>query len=199
VTDGRDPLRRQVRRRSLTFQNAQRQTVLSKDVIAAIPTAGTYNTLLVLVPTIFGGQQDVGTGPCNSRTFSAHGTLLSGGRANSEARLMLDGLSTQAGGTNYLTDTRNAQEVTLTTSSSLGEVESGGPVMNIVPRHGRQCVGKIMRVHGWRTQLSVDLYNALNSSAIQTYNQTFIVGGAWLTPTLILPARFANLTAQIDF
>ena len=60
-------------------------------------------------------------------------------------------------------------------------------------------VGKIFKVHGYRTQLSLDLYNALNSSAIQTYNQTFIQAGAWLTPTLILPARFAKITAQFDF
>ena len=56
-----------------------------------------------------------------------------------------------------------------------------------------------MKFGRMRTQFSVDLYNALNSSAIQTYNQNFIAGGAWLTPTLILPARFAKLTAQIDF
>jgi hypothetical protein len=120
-------------------QSAARQTVLTNEVINAIPTAGSYNSLLVLVPGIFGGQQDVSTGPCNSCTFSAHGTLLSGGRANSEARLLVEGISIavpQAGGTNYLTDTRNAQEVTFTTSGSLGEVESGGPVMNIIPRSG---------------------------------------------------------------
>ena len=120
-------------------QNAQRQVVLSKDTINAIPTAGTYNALIVLVPGLFGGQQDVSMGPCNSCTFSAHGAILSGGRANSEARLLLDGLSIavpQAGGTNYLTDTRNAQEVNFTTSGSTAEVESGGPVMNIVPRTG---------------------------------------------------------------
>ena len=56
-----------------------------------------------------------------------------------------------------------------------------------------------MRLGRLRTQFSVDLYNALNSSAIQTYNETFIVNGAWLTPTLVLPARFAKLTAQVDF
>lgn len=60
-------------------------------------------------------------------------------------------------------------------------------------------IGKVTRFGKWRTQFSVDLYNALNSSAVQSYNQTFIVNGAWLTPTLILPARFAKLTAQIDF
>jgi hypothetical protein len=113
--------------------------VLSKDTLNAIPTAGTYNALVVLVPGLFGGQQDVSMGPCNSCTFSAHGAILSGGRANSEARLLLDGLSIavpQAGGTNYLTDTRNAQEVAFTTSGSTAEVESGGPVMNIIPRTG---------------------------------------------------------------
>ena len=59
--------------------------------------------------------------------------------------------------------------------------------------------GKVVQLGRLRTQFSVDLYNALNSSAIQTYNQTFIVNGAWLTPTLVLPARFAKLTAQVDF
>jgi len=120
-------------------QGARRQTVLTSEVINAIPSAGSYNSLLVLVPGVFGGQQDVSTGPCNSCTFSAHGTLLSGGRANTEARLLVDGISIavpQAGGTNYLTDPRNSQEVNFTTSGSLGEVESGGPVMNIVPKSG---------------------------------------------------------------
>jgi hypothetical protein len=60
-------------------------------------------------------------------------------------------------------------------------------------------IGKIVRFAGKRSQFSVDFYNALNSSAIQNYNQAFIVGGAWLTPTSILPARFAKLTAQIDW
>jgi len=120
-------------------QGAKRQAVLTNEIINAIPSAGSYNALLVLVPSLFGGQQDVSTGPCNSCTFSAHGTLLSGGRANTEARLLVDGISIavpQAGGTNYLTDPRNSSEVNFTVSGSLGEVESGGPVMNIVPKAG---------------------------------------------------------------
>ena len=47
-------------------QNASRQVVLSKDTLNSIPTAGTYNALVVLVPGLFGGQQDVSMGPCNS-------------------------------------------------------------------------------------------------------------------------------------
>jgi hypothetical protein len=32
---------------------------------------------------------------------------------------------------------------------------------------------------------------------LQTYNLTY--GPAWLTPTLVLPARFAKVSAQFDF
>ena len=60
-------------------------------------------------------------------------------------------------------------------------------------------LGKVLKFSRARTQLSLDLYNALNSSAIQTFNQTFIANGNWLTPTLIFPARFAKFTVQVDF
>jgi hypothetical protein len=60
-------------------------------------------------------------------------------------------------------------------------------------------VGKILRFRSFRTQISVDLYNALNANPVESYNQAFIVGGAWLTPTSILTARFAKITAQVDF
>ena len=58
-------------------------------------------------------------------------------------------------------------------------------------------VAKILKFGRTRVQVGLDLYNALNSSAVQTYNQTY--GPAYLTPTLVLPARFAKVSAQIDF
>jgi hypothetical protein len=60
-------------------------------------------------------------------------------------------------------------------------------------------VGKILRFRNFRTQISVDLYNALNANPIETYNQAFIPGGNWLVPQGILTARFAKITAQVDF
>jgi hypothetical protein len=60
-------------------------------------------------------------------------------------------------------------------------------------------VGKILRFRNFRTQVSVDLYNALNANPLEGYNQAFIAGGAWLTPTGILTARFAKITAEVDF
>jgi hypothetical protein len=42
----------------------------------------------------------------------------------------------------------------------------------------------------------VDLYNALNSSAVLTQNDTF---GDWQRPTEILIARFVKFSVQFDF
>jgi len=61
-------------------------------------------------------------------------------------------------------------------------------------------ISKILRYGRTRTNVGLDLYNALNSSAVQSYNAAFIVGsGTWPTPTLIMPARFIKLSAQVDF
>jgi hypothetical protein len=58
---------------------------------------------------------------------------------------------------------------------------------------------KLLKLGRAKTQVSVDLYNALNSDAILTYNQTYVLNGSWLKPTLILPARFAKVSVQVDF
>jgi hypothetical protein len=60
-------------------------------------------------------------------------------------------------------------------------------------------VAKIVRFKRTRTQFGVDLYNALNSSVVQTYNETYSPNGAWLTPTSVLTARFVKLSVQFDF
>jgi hypothetical protein len=60
-------------------------------------------------------------------------------------------------------------------------------------------IGKDFVVGRWRARLAADLFNAFNSDVIQTYNQTYVLNGSWLSPTLILPARFLKLTAQLDF
>jgi hypothetical protein len=62
-------------------------------------------------------------------------------------------------------------------------------------------VGKIVRFGKLRANVGVDIYNALNSSTGQTYNNTYTLANPslWGQPTLIMPARFAKLSAQVDF
>jgi hypothetical protein len=56
---------------------------------------------------------------------------------------------------------------------------------------------KVLRFGGSRTNVGIDLYNALNANPITAYNQTF--GARWLVPQTIMPARFLKFSAQVDW
>jgi hypothetical protein len=60
-------------------------------------------------------------------------------------------------------------------------------------------VGKFVRMGGARTLVSLDLYNLFNSSAVLTQNNSFGGTTRWLTPQSIQLARYAKVSAQIDF
>ena len=55
---------------------------------------------------------------------------------------------------------------------------------------------KLLQFGGTRARANVDLYNALNSSAVLLQNDTF---GDWQRPTEILIARFVKFSVQFDF
>ena len=63
---------------------------------------------------------------------------------------------------------------------------------------------KILRIGRVRHTIGVDVYNALNSDATLTYNQSFnpatTTGSqAWRAPLSVLTPRFVKIGAQIDF
>ena len=58
---------------------------------------------------------------------------------------------------------------------------------------------KILRFGGTRTMVSLDLYNTLNSSAVLTYNNTFVPGGTWLQANSILTGRLARISAEFSW
>jgi len=60
-------------------------------------------------------------------------------------------------------------------------------------------VGKILKFGRTRTLVSADLYNALNSSAVLTYNNAFVPNGTWLQPTTVLTARLIKIAAELTF
>jgi hypothetical protein len=60
-------------------------------------------------------------------------------------------------------------------------------------------VAKVLRFGRRRTNVGIDFYNVMNSSAVLSYNQTFVPGGPWLTPLSVLTPRFAKFSAQVDF
>ena len=60
-------------------------------------------------------------------------------------------------------------------------------------------MAKRLEYHRLRTLIALDIYNALNSSAVLTYNNTFVPNGPWLQPLTIITPRFLKLAAEIDF
>jgi hypothetical protein len=115
-------------------QSARRQTVLSNDVLKAIPTVRSYNALVVVVPGVVTNTNDVATGTATTQ-FPIHG-----GR-NNEGRMTIDGLNVgnPPGGNQppgFSVDVGNSEEISFTTSGGLGESETAGLVMNVVPKTG---------------------------------------------------------------
>src|SRR5438093_9699783 len=60
-------------------------------------------------------------------------------------------------------------------------------------------VAKILKFGRTRTNVGIDMFNLINSNAVLTYNQTYIVNGAWLAPQSVLTPRFVKIGAQVDF
>jgi hypothetical protein len=58
-------------------------------------------------------------------------------------------------------------------------------------------LARIVRLNRYRLQLMLDVYNALNSSAVLAYNQTY--GPEWLRPTDVLQGRLMKFGGQVTF
>jgi hypothetical protein len=115
-------------------QSARHQQVLDNRVVSEIPATRGYNAILAAIPSVTGGSLDVDLGP-TMRIFTSHG-----GRGN-EGHVQVDGLDVGAafnggGVSGYIMDTTNAAELQFTLSGGLGEVQTGGINLNIVPKTG---------------------------------------------------------------
>jgi hypothetical protein len=60
-------------------------------------------------------------------------------------------------------------------------------------------LSKVQRFGSKRATFSVDVYNLNNSDTVLAFNNSFVPGGAWLTPTRIASARYMKVGAQFDF
>ena len=115
-------------------QNVRTQTTLNADVIAALPATRAYGSLLNAIPGLTVDNNGLAVTPTMT-FFSSHG-----GPSN-EGKVQVNGLTVGAasggGGVGTLVyDTNNAEETSVAVAGGLGESETGGPVMNFVPRSG---------------------------------------------------------------
>ena len=115
-------------------QSTKRDITIDNETMRNLPSVRSYSYLLSAVPGVQTNNNNVNTGPVFA-IFPVHG-----GRGV-ESRLTVDGLniSNPPGGnqpSNYVADIGNAQEVTMTTSGGLGEAETAGLQINVVPKQG---------------------------------------------------------------
>ena len=121
-------------------QSVRREVVLNNETLSTLPATRGYGSALATVPALnIGGVAGAGasTAPMTPSMmfFTAHGG------ASGEGRLMTNGLVVAApfggGGVSDVTyDIANADEMQVLISGGLGEAETGGPSINIVPKSG---------------------------------------------------------------
>jgi hypothetical protein len=117
-------------------QSVRTQTTVSKDVIASIPVSRNASGITALIP---GMSNNADGGNIGGGIGGGVGTIH-GGRGN-DSRTYSDGINTgwaggSAGGGNMAGSTASAQEVVVSTSGGLGESETSGVVLNVIPREG---------------------------------------------------------------
>src|SRR5687767_9755463 len=145
-------------------QSARRQQVIDGDVPQQIPTSRSYNNVLQLVPGVVAGDGQVQLRP-TMLLFTAHG-----GNAE-DGRLTVDGINTGAsrggaGVSGYIPDMQNTAEITFTISGNLGEAETGGPSMTVVPKSGSNTMGGSFFISALNDSMQGDNFDDKQLSAL---------------------------------
>src|SRR5437870_10911632 len=135
---------------TVDVQNARQVATFAGDDIRELPTARNLRSILTLTPglTVTGLGADCvgGVGVwCNNNIYnlSSH-TATNDTDGGLQGRVMVNGTIINTGGGagimgmtgGYVADIANAQEVTVQISGALGESETGGAAINIIPRTG---------------------------------------------------------------
>ena len=116
-------------------QSVKTQQTVGKDILGAIPTSHNVNGIQALIP---GMNQGTDSGNITG-TLQGGAAAIHGGRGN-DSRIYADGINMgwagSGGGGGSMPQVASAQEVVLTTSGGLGEAETAGVVVNVIPREG---------------------------------------------------------------
>src|SRR5687768_4702468 len=134
--------------------STKREITLDNETMRALPSVRSYSYLLTTVPGLQTNVNNVNSGPVFA-IFPIHG-----GRGV-ESRLTVEGMniSNPPGGNqppNYVADIGNAQEVTMTTSGGLGESETAGLTMNIIPKQGGNSTSGMFFASGFSENMQAD-------------------------------------------
>lgn len=118
-------------------QSTRRQTVITGDIVNTIPIARGYGNILATVP----GIQIAGAGGLTSSPGVAPSFFTANGGRSNEGRVQIAGMNVGSafnggGVAAFQYPIGESEEVQVTVSGGLGEADTGGPVLNIIPREG---------------------------------------------------------------
>jgi hypothetical protein len=118
-------------------QSARAQTTINRDIISAIPTSRSITGIQTVIPGMVTGITVGDNGGIGGGSGGSAGSIH-GGRP-SDSRTLADGLNMGWAGANSnaaVLNAAGAQEVVMSTSGGLGEAETAGVSLNVVPRDG---------------------------------------------------------------
>jgi hypothetical protein len=168
-------------------QSAKQQTTLNKDVLSTIPNGRQISNIAGLIPGM-SARPDVGGSTTNVSTTAG---TIHGGQGN-DTRSFVDGMNIGWNGSannQIMPPLASAQEVVISTSGGLGEAETGGVLMNIVPREGSNAfhgsfVGNFangsMQGHNYGSELQAQGLSAPNR-VVTNYDLNPMFGGRIIT------------------
>src|SRR5688572_32948734 len=114
-------------------QSARREVVIDREMIQTIPSTRSVGGLLNATAGLTVDGNGIALSPTMT-FFSANGG------ANNEGRMAVNGMTVGAarsgGVSSYVYDAVGVEEVSIRVGGGLGETDTGGPIMNIIPRSG---------------------------------------------------------------
>jgi hypothetical protein len=148
-------------------QSARVQTIVDRDVLTAIPSSRNANGIQALVPGMSSGGDSGGiTGGSGGMAGFIHGARAS------DSRTLHDGINTGWAGANSnaaVSNVAGSQEVVMTTSGGLGEAETGGVMLNIIPRDGGNTFSGTFAYSGANSSMQGSNYtDALKAAGLRS-------------------------------
>jgi hypothetical protein len=182
-------------------QSARREVVIDNEMVQTIPATRSVGGLLNATAGLTVDNNGIALSPTMT-FFSANGG------ANNEGRMAVNGMTVGAarsgGVSSYVYDAVGVEEVAVRIGGGLGETDTGGPIMNIVPRSGgntfagtafTSIAGDWSRGDNLNDELrAVGLTET--PGIIQAHDASFSLGGPILRDRLWFYGQYRNLDTQ---
>jgi hypothetical protein len=182
-------------------QSVRKEVVLDQEVIQSIPATRSVGGLLNATAGLTVDNNGIALSPTMT-FFSANGG------ANNEGRMAVNGMTVGAarsgGVSSYVYDAVGVEEVAVRVGGGLGETDTGGPIMNIVPRSGGNTfrgTAFFSTAGDWSKGNNIDAaLEAVNireaPGIIQAHDASLSYGGPIVRDRLWFFGQYRNLDTQ---